>query len=384
MDSTDSSAAAAVPATRPLCPNCRAATHGHYCANCGQETAITLPGFRAFMRDAAGRYVALDGRLWRTLYALIARPGYLTLEYFAGRRRRYIRPARLFLVLYLLLFAVIGIVQSPADMADQVVFVQDDATVDRDEVAATDVTKEVAKEVAREVAREVAKEVAKDSPIAIARKAAKAEAAGGKSAAGAAKGSGTPPAAETDAARPKGVFSDDKGTMIGLDDELNLTFRVNGAEAHLPEFFRKRYEHFRQLPREEKAERLYSGALRYGSYAMIALLPVFALLLKLVYLGSADRHPGRPRLYAEHLVYSAHLHAFAALVLLLFVVMPNWGPVKAALAVWVVHYIFRARGAVYKGRWFAGLIRSFVVAVIYFILVMFAIIGLLAVAALVR
>jgi hypothetical protein len=368
MASTDSFAKAPVPAARPLCPNCGAATHGHYCANCGQETAITLPGFRAFMRDAAGRYVALDGRLWRTLYALIARPGFLTLEYFAGRRRRYIRPARLFLVLYLLLFAVIGLVQSPADMADQVVFVQENEAASKDEDAAAD----------------AAKDTAKDSPRVIARRAAKAEAAARKNAAAAKKGAGAPAAAGADTARPKGVFSDDKDTMVGLDDELNLTFRINGAEAQLPEFFRKRYEHFRQLPREEKAERLYSGALRYGSYAMIALLPVFALLLKLVYLGSGDRHPGRPRRYAEHLVYSAHLHAFAALVLLLFVVMPDWGPVKAALAIWVVYYIFRARGAVYKGQWFAGFMRSFVVAVIYFILVSCAIIGLLAVAALVR
>jgi hypothetical protein len=50
------------------------------------------------LREAAGRYVALDGRMWRTLIGLFFRPGFLSREYFAGRRRRYIRPARLFLV----------------------------------------------------------------------------------------------------------------------------------------------------------------------------------------------------------------------------------------------------------------------------------------------
>ena len=49
------------------------------------------------MREATGRYVAFDGRLWKTLSALLFRPGFLTREYLAGRRRRYIRPARLFL-----------------------------------------------------------------------------------------------------------------------------------------------------------------------------------------------------------------------------------------------------------------------------------------------
>jgi hypothetical protein len=320
------------------------------------------------MRDAAGRYVALDGRLWRTLFALIARPGFLTLEYFAGRRRRYIRPARLFLVLYLLLFAVIGLVQSPADVADQVVFVQTgDADGKSDDGPAAD----------------AAKGAGKSTPNVENRKSPSVAPAQ-RNAGGTAEGKPRPAPAAADGARPNGVYSDSKDTMIGLDDDLNMTLRINGAEAQLPEFFRKRYEHFRQLPREEKAERLYSGALRYGSYAIIALLPVFALLLQLVYLGSGDRHPGRPRRYAEHLVYSAHLHAFMALVLLLFVVMPNWGPLKAALAVWVVYYVVRARGAVYKGRWWVGLVRSFAVAVIYFILVSVAILGLLAVAALVR
>ena len=111
--------AADSPAAAPVdaCRNCGAHATGHFCPNCGQETRIALPTFPAFMREAAGRYVALDGRLWRTLAALVARPGFLTLEYFAGRRKRYIRPARLFLVLWLLLFAVIGIVQSPAARA---------------------------------------------------------------------------------------------------------------------------------------------------------------------------------------------------------------------------------------------------------------------------
>ncbi len=89
------------------CRNCNAPTTGEYCATCGQETRIKLPTARVFLREAMGRYVALDGRLWRTLAALLFHPGFLTREYLLGRRRRYIRPARLFLVLSLALFAAI-------------------------------------------------------------------------------------------------------------------------------------------------------------------------------------------------------------------------------------------------------------------------------------
>jgi hypothetical protein len=79
------------------CRNCSAPVDGKYCATCGQETALRLPTLREFVREAAGRYVALDGRFWRTVFALLARPGFLTREYLAGRRRRYVRPARLYL-----------------------------------------------------------------------------------------------------------------------------------------------------------------------------------------------------------------------------------------------------------------------------------------------
>ena len=91
------------------CRNCGADAPGAFCPACGQETTLALPTARQFLKEAAGRYVAFDGRMWRTLAALLFRPGYLTREYLAGRRRRYIRPARLFLVLSLVLFFVIRI-----------------------------------------------------------------------------------------------------------------------------------------------------------------------------------------------------------------------------------------------------------------------------------
>src|SRR5690349_14813331 len=126
MEGTAREMPVAITPPADTCRNCGAHATGHFCPNCGQETRVALPAFGAFMREAAGRYVAMDGRLWRTLAALVGRPGYLTQEYFAGRRKRYIRPARLFLVLYLLLFAVIGLLQSPLDLKDEVVMIEPD------------------------------------------------------------------------------------------------------------------------------------------------------------------------------------------------------------------------------------------------------------------
>ncbi len=275
------------------------------------------------MREAAGRYVSLDGRLWRTLVALLVRPGFLTLEYLRGRRRHYIRPGRLFLVLYLTLFAVIGFVQSPANLSDEVVFVDSAA-------------------VAQDAARHAEEATAQA------------------------------PAAE-DRVLP----------FLDVDKDLNVTLRVGSDVVPLPPPVRKRWDQFRRLPKEEKAERIYSGVLRYGPYAMVALLPAFALLLKLAYLGRGRPYPQRPQRYAEHLVYSAHLHAFAALMLLVLVVVP-FPVVRAPVGLWVVYYAMRARHVVYGGRWWAGLVRAVVVGFTYLVLLSLAMAALVLASAMLR
>lgn len=103
--------AAALPA---YCPNCAAAVHGPYCAQCGQETAIGVPTLREFGHEYLHTFVTLEGRLWKTLWLLIRWPGKLTTEFLAGRRRRYVRPLPLYLSLSFLFF--LAFTFSPPEM----------------------------------------------------------------------------------------------------------------------------------------------------------------------------------------------------------------------------------------------------------------------------
>ena len=79
------------------------------------------------MHDATGRLIAFDGRLWRTLFALVAKPGFLTREYFDGRRRCYLRPTRLFLVMSVILFGVLRLATPPIRFDDRVLAVEEPA-----------------------------------------------------------------------------------------------------------------------------------------------------------------------------------------------------------------------------------------------------------------
>lgn len=77
----------------------------------------------ALFHDAWHLATHVDGRLWKTLYTLLLRPGVLTQEYFAEHRARYLPPVRLYLVLSVLFFAFGSsgptvTIDSPKDAAD--------------------------------------------------------------------------------------------------------------------------------------------------------------------------------------------------------------------------------------------------------------------------
>ncbi|MDO8419428.1 MAG: DUF3667 domain-containing protein [Rubrivivax sp.] len=95
------------------CPNCGApfaTPRPAFCPDCGQESHVRPPRIGEFLQQFGGAYLATEGALWRTLKLLLFRPGELTRQYLAGRRKHYVLPLRLYLtisvVVLLLLRAV--------------------------------------------------------------------------------------------------------------------------------------------------------------------------------------------------------------------------------------------------------------------------------------
>jgi hypothetical protein len=99
------------------CRNCSAPAPGKFCGECGQSTALHPPTAREFLHEFIGHHVALEGKLWVTLRKLLFAPGSLTVEYFAGRKLRYINPLRLYLTVSLILFAVLGLIDPKVNVA---------------------------------------------------------------------------------------------------------------------------------------------------------------------------------------------------------------------------------------------------------------------------
>ena len=91
------------------CANCGAPLAGEYCAACGQRHEPHVHTLGHFAGEAFESISHADSRLWITLGRLLARPGYLTREFFAGHRVRYLPPFRLYLVLSVMFFLLTAI-----------------------------------------------------------------------------------------------------------------------------------------------------------------------------------------------------------------------------------------------------------------------------------
>jgi hypothetical protein len=297
--------------TASTCPNCGASVSGNFCHECGQETVLHPASTREFLHEFVGHYVALEGKLWKSLGLLLFRPGRLTLEYIKGRRASYVQPLRLYLTFSLIFFAVM-------------------------------------KYVGHETHREQAPS---------AKAAATAPAAGQ----GKAKDEAVDEDEDEDerGKRPKLVNEDRPGEIRKGTREVREA--VSKVDPGLAGVVVDRVEHFSNLPGEEQS-RLFNTALySYVPYAIFCMMPLFALYLKVLYLGSGRR-------FGEHLLFALHSNGFAFLMLALMLLVPaGWGLVKWMLGLWLAFYLPTAMRRVYGGSRTATALRWIVLMFLHLV-----------------
>lgn len=96
------------------CANCGAALQGPYCAQCGQHVADYHRSLWRFLGEFFDNAICWDNKFLRTLGPLLTQPGVLTREFMAGRRVRYVQPLRLFLFVSAVCLALLQYHQSQA------------------------------------------------------------------------------------------------------------------------------------------------------------------------------------------------------------------------------------------------------------------------------
>jgi hypothetical protein len=313
------------------CDNCGAALRGEYCADCGQRHEPHVHTLAHFASEAFESISHADSRLWRTVGYLLSRPGYLTREFFNGRRARYLPPFRLYLVISVLFFLIVGI---PDDFAT----IKIPAVADAEDIADL---KKAADELEQGAAGSASDDIRRRTAQELRKKAARAEAAQAKAQAKA----GTP--ATADVAQSDETIPADLAVTAGVNEfcqQLNVKSSADTADRQKISEWCNRFA--------AGGPSAFARALaRNLPHAMFVFLPLLALCMKLLY--------WRPkRYYVEHLLFLVHNHAFVFLAII-FVSLVLRIPYLQSLSSWfawglfayIAWYIFRGMRNVYgQGR----------------------------------
>nr|WP_246022879.1 DUF3667 domain-containing protein [Lysobacter terrigena] len=412
------------------CENCGTVLQGHYCHACGQNSHNPLSSFSHAVEEVFESFWHLDGRAFRTMRDLLV-PGRVACNYLRGQRVRYIPPLRIFLVLIVITFFVGRLIVGDGDDGTStdktnVHFVE--TGKGNSPFASAKTEAEVQKKLdATLVGIQQARVQAKDVPFMAtamdkAEKDAREKATArvselrrqaGKPATSVPASTATPsaPAAITTTTNPAtpgsvvrpatskpsashkdGDDQDGDDTRRAMDEMVR---HINGATLRdpkvpwdartnpvdvpwLPDFgdrwFNHRVGNFADnVDRMQKNGNLIFD-LMFAAIpsALFLMLPVFALMLKVLYLGSG-------RTYLEHLVVALYSHAFLLLTLFASFVLALsplhvaiTAPLTVLLWLWAAVYLLLMQHRVYGQHWGITLGKYVIVAFLYQFLIILA------------
>ncbi len=342
------------------CRNCDAnlgEPPANFCSACGQDTLNHPPTFWEFVHEFITHYVALEGKLWKTLWLLFVKPAELTREYRAGRKQRYISPLRLYITASFLFFLVVKV----AGLGSAITFSAEDAKADKPLIsvrvnadpasnsnASTGKDKQGSPATSNGAAKH--EEDAADGDIDKLVKGIVAEAAETAKQGAAAGEKAAEVAGENTAKSPN-------------DDSINVADVDCAADEKACQWLKDHLKaKYKGKTQTQVLGMLRDGAIANIPYAMFMMLPLFALLTKLLYIN-------RGYYYGEHVVYALHIHAFTFFVMLMAALLPSWLAVVVLVAAAIYYLVALHR--FFGGNWFLTFIRYGVIGILYPIMLTF-------------
>lgn len=385
-------------ATHAPCPNCGAPLLGEFCYACGQSKRGLIRHFTSIVGDFVDTVLNIDSRTLRTLRPLYFKPGYLSNEYFAGRRVRYVTPLRLYFFLSIVLFLLISMVSrgeftptedggtglriggpSSAEQLADLDPAERKAKLDQIDAAMAFAPAAAREEVRREIEAELAKAdaeraaAAKDAKPADAGAAPKPQATGSDDEEQAEDDDGKP------AKRAPSITFNGSKPWHKTDNPLVFSWLPDAANTVLNDEIEVLIGKIQKI--EEDPGPFVRQMFSTAPQALFLILPLFALLLKFFYAF-------KRRLFMEHLIVALHSHSFicfSLIVVVLLFQLRNWiapeedgGLPSAGLNlllvfawVWIPLYLLLMQKRVYRQGWFFTLLKYGCIGICYTLLLTF-------------
>jgi len=265
---------------------------GQYCHRCGQNQKPPDRFLLTIINEAFDDIFGGDSKTGRTLAKLFFRPGFLTTEYFAGRRARYIQPLRLYLITSILFFFFLSLSNTLRPNTEIVI---------------------------------------------------------------------------TDAEQ-----KDSSEWMLDINEslvEFNISWLSPEQNEYAKATIRSQSEKAINRYKNDPGE-LIGNFLELVPQVMFFLLPLFAVMLKLLYLRSG-------KYYSEHLILAVHNHCFLFIALLINQFLDLYvasgiaviiQPLSAIIGFWIPIYMYMSLRTAYKQGYFLTFIKFTLSALSYFLL----------------
>jgi hypothetical protein len=92
------------------CPNCgHNLQDAHFCPECGQPNHDLNVPLRHLLGELLESTLHLDSKSFKTIAALLLKPGFLTMQFNAGKRQSYVPPLRLYIFISFIFFFLFAI-----------------------------------------------------------------------------------------------------------------------------------------------------------------------------------------------------------------------------------------------------------------------------------
>ncbi|OLF72342.1 hypothetical protein AWH62_10955 [Maricaulis sp. W15] len=364
------------PTPAGVCSNCATQLSGPVCHSCGQTADTYHRPIWELLTDILDGLFGLEGRLWRTLPALMFKPGKITQNYLSGVRARYVMPFRLYLtasvLFFLLVFAFDGIgggSDAPETLdPDEVADLETGLSELDAQLAATGLSEEQRAAVTRNV--EAGLEQAQTPPDVPPEVLAMQEQASRDDIKLTFRRALLP---EEYPLEPGEVVATEDGP-IAIGDGMMVD--TNGLE-DLPLSVRRELAERTDRIIDSEGATLAAEMQRWAPTMMFFMLPLYALMLAGMHFYK------KGYFFYDHLVVSLHFHAFMFFLItglsLAANIIPGWIAVFVGLG-WSNWYLYRLHRTVYSHGRFTSLLRVGILDFAYLVLLSFGLLGLLIVA----
>jgi hypothetical protein len=320
-----------------VCLNCGTPLMDTFCHHCSQKDIPKRQTLGELWENFISSFWSYEGKFFLTTKYLIIRPGFLAIEYNKGKRESFFHPARMYVFISFVFFLIFFS------------FTNTDNEISEDEKKK--ILKETTDELKKAKVDSILKAVGQDS---IAKQI-----------------NSIKDSIKSNQKKNNGInfnFNDVKYTSIIEYDSLQQMKPVIERDGWFKKIVMTRAIEMNNRYKDDirKFGQDFTNAfLENFSKVLFYLLPIFALLLKLLYIR-------KDYFYSEHLVFSIYYYNFfylAGSLQLLVQQIPQVSWLSTIITFWIVLYLLFAMKRMYNQGWGKTILKYLIFGFLFFICV---------------